>query len=976
MRSNNLRGYIVATLVLMVIGVVVALPLNPVVRAGRVADTLLAVEASDGASGDLFGGDVAVSGDLMAVGARWADDTRNDQGAVYLFERDAAAPTGWTEFKKITVELPEVGEEFGTSVALDGDVLAVGAPDRNGFGVSEQGAVYLYERDHGGADTWGLSMTLTEPLPSFSYFGSDVALDGGTLVVGARSTNGIRGAAFVYDRATAWGKVKELSDPSGVIADYFGESVAIDGDTIVVGQPMKVGNTRPDTSGAAFVFGRDQDGPDAWGQVARLVADVPEPLMEFGDQVALDGDTVVVGAINTGGDDSTFEPPHGAAFVFERDQGGPDAWGMTKRLVADEAAPGDRFGSALALAGDDLWVGAEGADGDFTNQGAVYHYGRDHGGAGTWGEAARIEVEDGLPNDSFGSALALDGAAAMVGANGRDASRGVVYVAGEDTTPSPTPSLTRVYLPHIGNDTFAKTGTLADGTSVAATTGARLGAATGTLDTPVDVRMLPVAPPSILPDAGVVRGEYHAVAAARPLAAAADKPLVVGLPVPDGANPDDLALAVLLPTDQIDDGAGDTAVWRTVPGRYDPDSDLFVVTLAALTPDDVLVVLVEHPQFEPLPSPTGNLRAAAPAQTALFEVRCDVNASPAICTDAAKNVLAAELESAYTVFVTTHGFREPRLIKTVALFGGTGSSPTVEVLPVFHGITIVTESDPCDTVEGEYITLAHTIRMCMTATTTGEQIRPFVRHELFHAIQRAYPAMLDEYINGGRERWAWTTEGTATAAERSGAIMLGSLDFVAHTVSDSLLDITDDREYSAQDFWVYAGLELDEPISYLRTVFESGGTPERVSAVLNLQDLYWKWAKNQAFEKEHFVHDDMQFGPCEIEPSLIGTPIAATWPADNSVDDSLPPMTSRVVEWSFARTMEIGTLAVTSSNDDAVRYKLYPVRDAPDPDCATQPDGDGEETGLFFFSRHKLYVLISNTSPTDTHTFDMALSGG
>ncbi len=259
MRYSNLRCAVAPVVLTLIVSMVTTFPASHAVGSTLLANPLTLVQSADGVPGDTFGHAVAVDGDLMAVGASAADvNGVNGAGAVYLFRRDTNAQTGWTAFKKLTIALPELNERYGAHIALDGDVLAVGATARNAGVNFDVGVVYLYERNQGGADNWGLRTTLSEPLGGFASYGSAVALDGDLLLVGASGAFQLRGAAYLYDRRRNWGKVKELRDVDGVISDSFGEAVAIDGDTLVVGQPMYTLSSRADNSGAAFVFGRNQ----------------------------------------------------------------------------------------------------------------------------------------------------------------------------------------------------------------------------------------------------------------------------------------------------------------------------------------------------------------------------------------------------------------------------------------------------------------------------------------------------------------------------------------------------------------------------------------------------------------------------------------------------------------------------------------------------------------------------------------------
>ena len=977
---SNLRRSAAPVVLTLIALMLTAFPASYAADNTLSTETLARVQAADGAPGDNFGHAVAIDGDLMAVGASAATiNGVNGAGAVYLFRRDTNTPTGWTEFKKLMVVLPELNELYGANVALDGDVLAVGATARNVGANFDVGVVYLYERNQGGADNWGLRTTLSEPLGGFASYGSAVALDGNLLLVGAKGAFQLRGAAYLYDRNANWGKIKELRDVDGVIADYFGEAVAIEGDTIVVGQPMHTLSSRADDSGAAFVFGRDQGGPNNWGIVKRLAADSPEPNSGFGSAVALDGATVVVGASDASSGGSSPVLLTGAAYIFERDQGGSNSWGIVKRLVAEAGASGDRYGEALALVGDELWIGAAFSDASgFNNQGSVYRYGRNQGGSGGWGEIPGLEAEDGVANDQFGNAIALYGTTAVVGAVGHLDSRGAVYAPGA-SEPAP-PLLSRVYLPQISHVTFRPTGVLRDGGSVAATTGARIGAVAGTFTEAVELMIEAAPPPAVSIGANVtVIGQYHVVAAARRIAAPTDKPLLIGLPMPDGANPDDMALAMLVPPDQSSETSADFK-WIALPGRFDADSNLFVATVAALSLDIVNIVLIEHPSLDQLPlPPTARAGASAvslamPAQATLFIVGCEIFISTTTCTPENRTLLANELQLAYADFVGTHRFREPRLIHGFGFFQDTSGPPGLTVTTGFYGIFV--ETAPCVDNGNEYGGLyayhTTTLHVCMDLGASSSDTRVVVRHELFHAIQASYPKLFEDMTGNDRERADWTLEGTAAAAELSSSSMRVSSDFPAHTISDSLVDTADVHEYSAQDFWVYTGEELGANLSYLRTIFEAGGTPENVATVLNLGDAYWSWAKNQAFEKERRVHPAIRLPACVIEPTLTGTHSIESWPGTVRSTGSLPPLTSAVIEINFTDTMEIGNLSATSSGgDDVVRYKLY--SGGTNPDCATDPEGE-RQLGLIL-RNSKRYVLVSNTSPSDTHTYTVIVQG-
>ena len=157
-------------------------------------------------------------------------------------------------------------------------------------------------------------------------------------------------------------EVRELLAPHGQADDRFGGDVAVSGDTAVVGASREDGGGSD--AGAAYVFRRDQGGAGIWGEVTKLTASDAQAGDFFGNSVAISGDTVVVGAYEEGtGTVGAFEEgaggiSAGAAYVFQRDQGGADNWGEVKKLAASDTQAFDQFGISVAVSGDTAVVGA------------------------------------------------------------------------------------------------------------------------------------------------------------------------------------------------------------------------------------------------------------------------------------------------------------------------------------------------------------------------------------------------------------------------------------------------------------------------------------------------------------------------------------------------------------------------------------------------------------------------------------------
>ena len=202
-------------------------------------------------------------------------------------------------------------------------------------------------------------------------------------------------------------EVKRLAASDGVSGDDFGFSVAIYGDTAIVGAPF-------DDSGSAYVFQRNQDGTDQWGQVKKLTASDGAFLDQFGISVAIYGDTVIVGASNDKIGSNFFQ---GSAYAFERNQGGANNWGEVKKLTASDGAQGDGFGRAVAIYGDTAIVCAVADDiGSNSDQGSAYVLERNQGGANNWGEVKKLTASDGAQGDGFGLSAAIYAGTVIIGA--------------------------------------------------------------------------------------------------------------------------------------------------------------------------------------------------------------------------------------------------------------------------------------------------------------------------------------------------------------------------------------------------------------------------------------------------------------------------------------------------------------------------------------------------------------------------------
>ncbi len=394
--------------------------------------------AADGANSDYFGISAAISNGTVLVGARYDDDgsstdTDFNSGSAYLFSQDFGGVDNWGQQQKLTNSNPRVGDQSGTAVAMDGDTLVVGVPQRERSGQTDTGEAYVFQRHDAGTpsdttdDFWLYQATLfASDDDDQDAFGTSVAIHGDTIVVGAPEEDAAAnnaGAAYVFDRnlggTNTWLQRKKLTASNAAADDAFGTSVAIAGNTVVVGA-LRGDGAVADT-GTAYVFDRGSGGANNWGQVKLLVASNQAAADEFGHSVSISDDTILVGARL--GDGAVADV--GTAYVYDRDSGGAENWGEVKRLDASDAAAGDEFGFQVSVRGDTALVGAP-----QNGNGAAYTFLRDQGGANNWGETKLLTAADGAAGDQFGFAVALDGDTAIIGANLDDSSldTGSAYV--------------------------------------------------------------------------------------------------------------------------------------------------------------------------------------------------------------------------------------------------------------------------------------------------------------------------------------------------------------------------------------------------------------------------------------------------------------------------------------------------------------------------------------------------------------------
>jgi hypothetical protein len=258
---------------------------------------------------EAFGRSVAVWGDTVVVGApRQFPGLGTGTGKVYVFRYDGMS---WNQEQQLQGLVPAlaVGDTFGQAVTIEGDTIVAGAP---ALGSGTTGSAFVFRRT---GTLWSLDEPLlADDGENGESFGRSVAISGGAIVVGANTDDdggAESGSAYVFrEVGGAWMQEQKLVASDAVGGEWFGYSVSISGDVVAVGAVLDEDpDPAPILTGSAYVFRRTGG---VWSQEIKLVSDTPSSVDEFGTSVAISGNTLVVGSE----EDDAGAPDGGAVFVF------------------------------------------------------------------------------------------------------------------------------------------------------------------------------------------------------------------------------------------------------------------------------------------------------------------------------------------------------------------------------------------------------------------------------------------------------------------------------------------------------------------------------------------------------------------------------------------------------------------------------------------------------------------------------------
>ena len=268
----------------------------------------------DGANSDNFGTSLDVDETYIVVGAPYDDDKGTDSGSAYILSYNGSS---WDQSQKLITTDETADDHFGMAVAIDDPVIVVGAPDYSKTGspsVSQCGGIYIYKRS---GSNWSLIDTLAaNDAASSDYFGQSVAIDENIIAVGAPKTDDSgskSGSVYIFfgNNGEDWAQNTELKASDGSSEDQFGFSLAMDGNYVIIGSPYDDDNGAG--SGSAYIFYYDGA---SWSQQAKLTANNATAGDWFGTSVNIDGSYAIVGAPNhdSGGTNA------GAVYIFKKNE--------------------------------------------------------------------------------------------------------------------------------------------------------------------------------------------------------------------------------------------------------------------------------------------------------------------------------------------------------------------------------------------------------------------------------------------------------------------------------------------------------------------------------------------------------------------------------------------------------------------------------------------------------------------------------
>ena len=335
---------------------------------------------------------------------------------------------GWQPGKKIVASDRTTHGSFGHDISISGNYALISAPADDGLADGKPsldwaGAAYLFFNDQG---IWKQIKKIYPPVrTAYSYFGVSVCIKDDYIIIGSESETDVNeqnwvpgaGAAYIFAKdqggADNWGFVKKVTSPNRQINEYFGRNVAIDGDNAIAGAYYQA---------RAYVLEKNAGETNNWGAVATLLPQAGNSSSSFGGRVAISGEHVVVGAYT---DDNSGTGPaleeSGSAYIFKKTLGGANNWGLAKKITASSITENANFGLSVSINGDQVVVGAPHervmvGPTLMYSVGAAYLFSKNNGGLDQWGFEKKLTADVRRDRSNFGFSVAIRRGTVVVGA--------------------------------------------------------------------------------------------------------------------------------------------------------------------------------------------------------------------------------------------------------------------------------------------------------------------------------------------------------------------------------------------------------------------------------------------------------------------------------------------------------------------------------------------------------------------------------
>lgn len=466
-------------------------------------------------------------------------------------------------------------------------------------------------------------------------------------------------------------------------------------------------------------------------------------------------------------------------------------------------------------------------------------------------------------------------------------------------------------------------------------------------------------------------GEFYAMGVVtETLYAAVDAHFIVRLPVPEGVDTSQLGALLHLP--DASNSLHGFDGWSFVPGYFNAPTREFYFTLTLLPRGGVTVVLVTGESLQTLGQEVALAAESSQGAAVQFDVRCiGMPANDPVCTETNKQLMKQYFTQGFNRYEGL-GFLLPSLQL---------ASPPVDIegnsLPMdgrHFAATFITKG-PC-AYAGHYNPTTRTIDICLVDTLGPNRVET-INHELFHAVQFAYPNIFGDWKAKGNIKFL--IEGTGSTASRSTSTeLLQDLDWPLRE-TDSALNVRNSTDellpYQTQDFWVYTGRKLGATLGYLHNIFNLGAEAEDVDVALgnNLAGAYWEWIKNHLMEKQ--INPDYRYTavPCILEPSLSNTStIYAVEGQMVKQRQAVNPLSTRTYRIRVDNDLDYAPLEIdVLRGGPETRYKIYKVDGSQD--CLTESDTNSQYI-LDARAGDVYIVIVSNANVKEIEFHELVVS--